>query len=94
MKPLLSLIFIASILIVAPPAAGQQQSEYLSLRLEMERAIRKGNAFLESQQEKDGLCNHPWGHTKIQRVEPADPSNARSEFRGRRAILRGALLNN
>ena len=57
MKTLLSLIFIVSILIVSPPAAGQQQSEYLSLRLEMERAIRKGNSFLESQQEKDGL----WG---------------------------------
>ena len=60
MKSLFSLIFIASILIVAPPAAGQQQSEYLSLRLEMERAIRKGNSFLESQQEKDGL----WGENE------------------------------
>ena len=36
---------------------GQEQSEYLSLRLEMERAIRKGNAFLKTQQEKEGFCS-------------------------------------
>ncbi|MDP7107791.1 MAG: hypothetical protein QGH41_11970, partial [Roseibacillus sp.] len=36
---------------------AQKQSEYLSLRLEMERAIRKGNAFLKSQQGKEGF----WG---------------------------------
>ncbi|HBM76957.1 MAG TPA: hypothetical protein DD438_02500, partial [Verrucomicrobiales bacterium] len=57
MKFIASLILSSSVLVVTPPAAGQQQSEYLSLRLEMERAIRKGNAFLQSQQEKEGL----WG---------------------------------
>ena len=44
--------------------------------------------------DKDSPQDHPWGHTKIPKAEPADPSNARSEFRGRRAILGGALLNN
>ena len=34
------------------------------------------------QQIKHSPQDHPWGHTKIQKAEPADPSNARSEFRG------------
>lgn len=41
----------------APSGMAQEQNPYLSLRLEMERAIRKGNAFLKTQQEKDGY----WG---------------------------------
>lgn len=40
-------------------ALAQQPSDYLSLRLEMERAIRKGNEFLKSQQEKDGYWGEP-----------------------------------
>ena len=34
------------------------------------------------QQIKNSPQDHPWGHTKIQKAKPADPSNARSEFRG------------
>ena len=45
-------------------------------------------------QKKDSPLDHPWDHTTIQNAESADPSNARSEFRGRRAILGDILLNN
>ncbi len=57
MKLIFSLVLIALALVVVPTVSGQQQSEYLSLRLEMERAIRKGNAFLATQQGKEGF----WG---------------------------------
>ena len=57
MKLISSLVLIALALVVVPTVSGQQQSEYLSLRLEMERAIRKGNAFLATQQGKEGF----WG---------------------------------
>ena len=40
MKLISSLVLIALALVVVPTVSGQQQSEYLSLRLEMERAIR------------------------------------------------------
>ncbi len=46
------------------------------------------------QQIKNSPQDHPWGHTKTPKAEPADPSNARSEFRERRAILADILLNN
>jgi len=57
MKTLLTFTLAAATLSSTVQLSAQNQSEYLSLRLEMERAIRKGNAFLQSQQDKDGF----WG---------------------------------
>ena len=35
--------------------------------------------------------DNSWGHTKIQKAEPADPSDARSEFRGSSARVTGVV---
>ena len=52
----ISVSILTTLTLFAPlQLQGQDQSEYLSLRLEMERAIRKGNAFLKTQQEKEGF---------------------------------------
>ena len=52
-------LLISTVLAVAlvGTALAQKPSEYLSLRLEMERAIRKANNFLKSQQDEEGF----WG---------------------------------
>ena len=55
MNVLLVPILAATTLCATIQLQAQEQSEYLSLRLEMERAIRKGNSFLKSQQEKEGF---------------------------------------
>ena len=55
MKTISVSILTASTLFATLQLQGQEQSEYLSLRLEMERAIRKGNAFLKTQQGKEGF---------------------------------------
>ena len=57
MKTILTATLAAATICTTAPVQAQEQSEYLSLRLEMKRAIRKGNAFLQSQQDKDGI----WG---------------------------------
>lgn len=59
MKTTLIIALIAATLCSNAPA--QKPSEYLSLRLEMERAIRRGNVFLNSKQHKDGY----WGEKEI-----------------------------
>ncbi len=52
--PLIVTLLAVSLL---APALAQKPSEYLSLRLEMERAIRKANLFLKTQQDAEGF----WG---------------------------------
>ncbi|MFP6856287.1 MAG: prenyltransferase/squalene oxidase repeat-containing protein [Roseibacillus sp.] len=59
MKTTLIIALIAATLCSNAPA--QKPSEYLSLRLEMERAIRRGNVFLNSKQHEDGY----WGEKEI-----------------------------
>lgn len=57
MKTILTTTLAAATICASAPVQAQEPSEYLSLRLEMKRAIRKGNAFLQTQQDKDGF----WG---------------------------------
>ena len=43
------------------------------------------------QQIKNSPQDHPWGHTKIQEIKPADPSNARYKFQGSNAGVTGVV---
>ena len=40
---------------------------------------------------KNSPLNHPWGHTKIRKAEPTDPSSARPEFLGSNAEVTGVV---
>ena len=53
-------IFVFSLLTVFSINAQNKQKDYLSVKLEITRAIERGNAFLQSQQNKDGF----WGDAK------------------------------
>lgn len=55
---ILSLLLATALLPTALPAA-EENDPYLSLLLEMERAIRKGNAFLKAEQHADGYWSEP-----------------------------------
>ena len=58
-KTLLS-IFILGLLSAPSISAQDKQEPYLSIKLEIARAIERGNAYLQSKQHKDGF----WGESK------------------------------
>ncbi len=58
MKTITSLLAL-SILSIAPLRAQDTNKDYVSLKLEMKRAIERGNAYLKNQQEKDGYWRDP-----------------------------------
>lgn len=52
-------LLLAAILLPVLAPAQTENNPYLSLRLEMERAIKRGNAFLKAQQHADGYWGDP-----------------------------------
>ena len=57
MKTILTTALAAATLCTAVQA--KTPAEYLSLKLEMERSVRRGNAFLLTQQDKEGFWGEP-----------------------------------
>ena len=50
-----SLLISTSLLAGLPSSAQDKQEPYLSIKLEMKRAIERGNEYLKAQQDKDGF---------------------------------------
>ena len=59
MKTLLP-IFVLGLLYALPASAQEKQEPYLSIKLEIVRAIERGNAYLQSKQHTEGF----WGESK------------------------------
>lgn len=54
-----SSIIALGCLFSSPLSAQEKQNSYLSIKLEMKRAIERGNAYLKTQQNKDGFWREP-----------------------------------
>ncbi len=55
----LSLVLAITIPLALPLAAQKKQNPYTSIKLEMKRAIERGNTYLKSQQDKEGFWREP-----------------------------------
>jgi len=55
----LSLLLALATALTLPVVAQTKQAPYLSIKLEMERAIERGNAYLQTQQDKEGFWREP-----------------------------------
>lgn len=59
MKTLSALTGLITLTLISSTAAQTAQNPYLSIKLEMKRAIERGNAYLQKEQDKEGFWREP-----------------------------------